>query len=273
VHVTLPGLQQQTKAQAAQAAATAPAVSKHATWGASATAVDTWSSTQMWVMFAAGWLFTPSWWLGVAAGLTTGKVRQCFLRKRAGLTQGQQAAWVANLIMTVVSTLVVVLVCSIYLSRAGTHTSSGQPTRQSMLAVRAHCTRPAVPVLLLSFIPRLQCLLAATPPCNPVPVCLQVRLTLTSLTVPSAVLLLPLVSVSTQALRTLHPPTLSCLAKRKHTQTCATLPACARWQAPSTVPWALRAAATPLPTSGCGWHLSRQRQQPPPGTCWLPGPR
>lgn len=139
VHVILPGRQgqQQTKAQAALADATA--VSEHATWAADAAAADearSWSSTQMWVMFGLGWLFTPGWWLGVAAGLTTGKDRQCLLRKRSGLKPGQQAAWVANLIMTVVSTLVVVLVCSIYLTRAaGTHKGPGQSDEAAPSAV------------------------------------------------------------------------------------------------------------------------------------------
>lgn len=78
---------------------------------------------------------------------------------------------------------------------------------------------------------------------------------------------------SCQALRTLHPPTWSCLAKRKPNQTCATPPTCAKWQAPSTLPWPLKAAATRSPTSGSGWLSSRQGRQLSPGTCWLPGLR
>lgn len=125
VHVVLSGQhQQQTKAEAALQEAAVyrpPAHNEAAAWGADADDKDdpAWSSRAMWIMFAVGWLFTPAWWLGVASGLTVGRDRQCFLRQRRGLKQGQRAAWVANCIMTLVSILVVVLVCAIYFGRTG----------------------------------------------------------------------------------------------------------------------------------------------------------
>jgi hypothetical protein len=126
VHVVLPNQrqQQQTKAEAAlqeAAAYRAPAHNETATWSNEDPDKPdpSWSSCTMWTLFAVGWLFAPCWWLGVASGLTAGGDSSCLLRRRRGLKQGQKAAWWAHLIMSLVSALVVLLVCAIYFSRTG----------------------------------------------------------------------------------------------------------------------------------------------------------
>jgi hypothetical protein len=126
VHVVLPNQkQQQTKAEAALQEAAAYRASAHnepATWSQADDPNKpdpSWSSCTMWTLFAVGWLFTPCWWLGVASGLTAGGDSSCLLRRRRGLKQGQKAAWWADLIMSLVSALVVLLVCAIYFSRTG----------------------------------------------------------------------------------------------------------------------------------------------------------
>lgn len=70
----------------------------------------------MWVLFIMGWVIAPCWWIGVATGSCTGKDSQCLIKRRQDLKPTQVAAWRANLAMTVISTVLVVLVCSIHLS-------------------------------------------------------------------------------------------------------------------------------------------------------------
>lgn len=67
-----------------------------------------WSGGVMWALFLTGWLFAPAWWVGLAGGLRCGKDGECFIKP-----------WAANLVMTLVSAVVLILVLSIYFGRRG----------------------------------------------------------------------------------------------------------------------------------------------------------
>lgn len=114
--------QQETKAAAALQETSQPARDhhEHSTWhadDASQPAEPAWSSKTLWALFALGWIIAPCWWAGVAAGLTTGPDSRCLLRRRRGLKPAQVAAWYAHITMTIVSAVLVILVCSIVLTR------------------------------------------------------------------------------------------------------------------------------------------------------------
>jgi hypothetical protein len=78
-----------------------------------------WSSTCLWALFVLGWVFPPCWWAGVAGGLRTGRDSECLIKRRKGVSRSSTLAWMGSVLMTVVSTLVVVLVLSIYYGRPG----------------------------------------------------------------------------------------------------------------------------------------------------------
>jgi hypothetical protein len=78
-----------------------------------------WSSTCLWVLFVLGWVFPPCWWAGVAGGLRTGRDSECLIKRRKGVNRSSTLAWMASVLMTVISTLAVVLVLSIYYGRPG----------------------------------------------------------------------------------------------------------------------------------------------------------
>jgi hypothetical protein len=130
VHVALP---QHKPADKTKAPATlqqenafhAPAHAEHGTWHSSISshAAPSCASCKavdpMWWLFVLGWVIAPCWWLGVARGLKTGQDRQCLVKRRTDLKPTQNYAWWANVAMTVVSAVLVVLVCAIHLSRPG----------------------------------------------------------------------------------------------------------------------------------------------------------
>lgn len=76
-----------------------------------------WSATGLWVLFALGWVFLPCWWIGVAAGLRTGRDGEFLVKRRKKLSTSQNYAWWACVIMSIVSGLVLILVLAIYFGR------------------------------------------------------------------------------------------------------------------------------------------------------------
>lgn len=81
-----------------------------------ACSASAWSSKCMWGAFLLGWIFPPAWWAGVAGGLRCGKDNECFLKRRDGTCT---LAWAANVLMSLVSAVVLILVLSIVFGRPG----------------------------------------------------------------------------------------------------------------------------------------------------------
>ncbi len=70
----------------------------------------------MWALFLTGWLFAPAWWVGLAGGLRCGRDGEFLIKRRQGTAT---RPWAANLVMTLVSAVVLILVLSIYFGRRG----------------------------------------------------------------------------------------------------------------------------------------------------------
>jgi hypothetical protein len=70
----------------------------------------------MWGMFLVGWLFPPAWWAGTLKGLRCGKDDEYFVKRREGTPT---IAWAANLLMSLVSAVVLILVLAIIFGRPG----------------------------------------------------------------------------------------------------------------------------------------------------------
>lgn len=107
-----------------------------ATADAAATAEDAapgcgWSATGLWILFLLGWVCPPCWWVGVAAGLRSGKDGEYLLKRRKKLQPQQNAAWWACVIMSVVSALVLILVLAIYFGRKAPAQEGESPERLS----------------------------------------------------------------------------------------------------------------------------------------------
>jgi hypothetical protein len=73
-----------------------------------------WSAKGLWILFLLGWLCPPCWWVGVAAGLRSGKDGEYLLKRRKKLPPQENKAWWACVIMSLVSALVLILVLAIY---------------------------------------------------------------------------------------------------------------------------------------------------------------
>lgn len=85
-----------------------------------------WSATVMWTLLVLGFVCPPLWWLGVAAGLTSGSDAQCLIKRRKALNKAQAAAWWGHVLMSLVCGIVLILVLAIWAGRKG-------PEQQGML--------------------------------------------------------------------------------------------------------------------------------------------
>jgi hypothetical protein len=111
VHVLLPNQGDKAKSAASLVEVQAPADAQHHAQNAS---VDpSWSSKTMWTLFAVDWLLAPCWWIGVASGFQMGSL----FKRRKGLTTSQTAAWHAHIFMTVASTVIILVCCSVLVGR------------------------------------------------------------------------------------------------------------------------------------------------------------
>ena len=72
-----------------------------------------WSAKGLWILFLLGWVCPPCWWVGVAAGLRSGKDGEYLLKRRRKLPPQENKAWRACVIMSLVSALVLILVLAI----------------------------------------------------------------------------------------------------------------------------------------------------------------
>lgn len=90
-----------------------------------------WSSKCMWGLFLLGWLFPPAWCAGLAGGLRCGKDDECFIKRRKGMTTSTSIAWAANLLMSIASALVLILVLSIVYGRPGAQQEGEWPATVS----------------------------------------------------------------------------------------------------------------------------------------------
>lgn len=79
-----------------------------------------WSSKCLWALFVLGWLFPPLWWAGAAAGLKSGQDRQCLIVKRKRLSPKQVAPWRANVLMSLLSAVVLIVVLASYYGQLST---------------------------------------------------------------------------------------------------------------------------------------------------------
>jgi hypothetical protein len=73
-----------------------------------------WSAKGLWILFLLGWVCPPCWWVGVAAGLRSGKDGEYLLKRRNKLPPQENKAWWACVIMSLVSAVVLILVLAIY---------------------------------------------------------------------------------------------------------------------------------------------------------------
>ena len=79
-------------------------------------------SNCMWGLFLVGWLFPPAWWAGTFKGLRCGKDDEYFIKRREGTPT---IAWAANLLMSLVSAVVLILVLAIIFGRPGPQQEGG----------------------------------------------------------------------------------------------------------------------------------------------------
>lgn len=85
----------------------------------SACSTEAWSGKCLWAIFLLGWVFPPAWWAGVAGGLRCGKDDEYLFKRRTFKTTSASIAWAGNLLMTLVTPVVLVLVLSIFYGRPG----------------------------------------------------------------------------------------------------------------------------------------------------------
>lgn len=76
-----------------------------------------WSNTSMWLLFIIGFVFPPCFWVGVAAGLRSGRDGEFLVKRRKKLNTQQAYAWWGCVIMSFVSALILILVLAIYFGR------------------------------------------------------------------------------------------------------------------------------------------------------------
>lgn len=102
-----------------KSSAKSPAALQEAQPAPAPTAGCGWSNACMWALFVVGCVFPPCWWLGVAGGLRTGDTHEFLIKRCKGMTKSATIAWAASVLMTVVSSMTLILVLSIYYGRPG----------------------------------------------------------------------------------------------------------------------------------------------------------
>lgn len=113
VRVVLPNQSGKAKSAATLEETYAPSDAQEHVVGA---AVDaSLSAKTMWTLFAVGWILVPCWWVGVASGFKLGSL----FKRRRGLNSSQTAAWYSHIFMTVASTVIIVVCCSVLAGKKG----------------------------------------------------------------------------------------------------------------------------------------------------------
>jgi hypothetical protein len=101
----------------------------------------------LWWLFIFGWVFPPCFWVGIAVGAKR--------RKSGALKPTQAAAWKAHIAMTVISAVLIILVCSIHLTLrkpGGWVADAGSGLSGGVLAQFVHSCRPPAPQLFSSLV-------------------------------------------------------------------------------------------------------------------------